>query len=349
MNKDLHTWLSQFIEFDFVDYKSDLSDIVVDLFISDKCNLRCKHCYFGNTQTIGAPLTFQDWKKVIGSFHSEGVRHFHISGRESSLDNRILKIVSYIKNLEGTYTGIVSNGTGQPQFYKTLINEGLDYLEFSIDGTEDTHNYIRGKNTFSKIISLLESLSLHSNLIDISTCLNKNSFDEYFSLIDFCLDLGIRRFFATPFLTKGHGQFLVNFSINPSVYSLLIKKSFSFLKSKSKQKIILKYCVPHEMTFPLIKNGAFFRQQLINYLTNRSGLIYYLKGNIIQISLDLLDIHFLHNISITSDGEVIPCSDYISDSNYVRYSIGNVQKTNISSIIQTRAERIINNLNSLQK
>ncbi len=349
MDKTLHNWLSQYIRFDNVEYKPNLSDLVVDLFISDTCNLQCKHCYFGNTSTIGRLLSLQDWKNVIGALYGEGIRHFHISGRESSLDNRVLAIVSYIKSLDNTYSGLVSNGTGQPLFYRSLIDEGIDYLEFSIDGTEDTHNFVRGKNVFSQTISLLESLSEHSNIIDVSTCLNKNSIDEYFSIVDICLAKGIKKFFATPFLKKGNGKSFTSFSISPLLFSKLIENSFAFLESKPGQRIVLKYCVPHETTYSLIENSDFFRQRLVDYLTSGSEMIYHVNGNLIQISLNLLDVKFLHDISITSDGEVIPCSDYISDNDYTRYSIGNVVKTDLSTIIKARATSINNNLKNLQK
>ena len=348
MNNDLYTWLAQYVRFDSVKYKSSPKDLVVDLFISDKCNLRCKHCYFGNTNTIGSILTSQEWKELINSLYAIGVRHFHISGRESSLDNRIIDIVSYIKDLEGTFSGLVSNGTGQLQFYKDIINVGVDYLEFSIDGTENTHNYIRGKNVFSQTTKLLGSLSQHSNIIDISTCLNKNSLDEYFALIDICMDYGIKKFFATPFIIKGNGESFGFFSISPLVFSQLIENSFKYLESKSGQKIALRYCVPHEMTFQVIEDSDFFRNLLVSYLSDKSNLTYSINGNIIQISLNLLDIKFLNNISITSDGEVIPCSDYISDNNYPRFSLGNVLKTDIITISQKRIETINKFLNSFK-
>lgn len=344
MNKNLQVWLSQFVKFGPISYGTGVDGLVVDLFISDKCNLLCKHCYFGDTQTIGDILTVRDWKSVIDALYANGIRHFHISGKESSLDSRVVEIVSYIKKIEGTYSGIVSNGTGQLHFYKELINEGIDYLEFSLDGTEKTHNYVRGKNVFSQVIDTLESLSSWSDIIDISTCLNKNSYDEYFTLIDILQNCGIRKFFAAPFLAKGNGKTFVPFSISPLVFSQILEKSFTYLESNPEKSMVLKFCIPHGMTFPMIEKSTFFNQILVNYLTGKSDLIYSVCGNLMQISLDLFDIKFLHNISITSDGEVIPCADYICNKNYARYSIGNVMKTDVSAIMQVRADLINNNL-----
>lgn len=106
----------------------------------------------------------------------------------------------------------------------------------------------------------------------------------------------------------------------------------------------MKYCIPHEVTLPMIKNGEFFKQKLVDYLTDKSELTYQINGNLIQIALNLLDIKFLHNISITTDGEVISCSDYIGDSNYLRFSLGNIIKDDISTIIQNRKQAINNSL-----
>lgn len=348
MNKELRKWLSEFVTFDYDNYESDLSNLIVDLFISDKCNLGCKHCYFGDTHTIGNPLSLEQWKIVIDSFYSKGVRHFHISGRESFLDNRVLDIVSFIKRKNGTFSGLVSNGTGQLHFYRSLINEGVDYLEFSIDGTEDTHNYIRGRGVFNEVINTLESLSQFSNIIDISTCLNKNSADEYFTIIELCSNLGIKKFFATPFLESGNGKSFKSFSISPYNYSMLIKESFGYLNKHSNKGIIIKYCIPHDETFKLIENGVFFKQLLVDYLTGQSELILPVQGNLIQIALNLLDVKFLHNISITTDGEVIPCSDFIGYKNYQRFSLGNIVNNNIDTIMLSRTEKIKKSLSIIR-
>lgn len=348
MNKNLRNWLTEYVSFDSVGYESNISNLIVDLFISDKCNLCCKHCYFGDSHTIGIPLSIEQWKSVIDLLYNKGVRHFHISGRESSLDNRVIEIISYIKNKENTFSGLVSNGTGPMAFYKSLIKEGIDYLEFSIDGTESTHNFIRGKAVYSQVMNTLNSLSQFSDIIDISTCLNENSIDDFFSIIDLCSDIGIKKFFATPFLASGNGNFFKSFSISPYNYSKLMENSFAYLKSRPNKQIILKYCVPHEITLPLIKKGDFFKQILISYLTDQSELLYSVDGNLIQIALNLLDIKFLHNISITSDGEVIPCSDYIGDRNYLRYSIGNIVKDEIDTIVQNRTVAIKKSLNKIR-
>ena len=278
MNKELQSWLSHYVSFGPIDLKSGLNELTVDLFISDICNLNCKHCYFGTTRTIGPPLTLKNWKYIIESLYINGVRHFHISGKESSLDNRTIEIVAFIKSLKGTYSGVVSNGTGNHLFYNSLVNEGIDYLEFSIDGLEKTHNYIRGKKVFSQLINLLKSLSLNSNIIDISTCLNRNSIDEYFSLVDICMDFGIKKFFATPYLYKGNGKSFSFFSITPLVLSQLIEMSFKFLEAKPNKKIVMRYCIPHEMTYSMIENSPFFERILIDYLTGKTNLIYQIEG-----------------------------------------------------------------------
>lgn len=347
MNKNLHTWLNQYVRFDTYKYESKLSGLVVDMFVSDQCNLKCKHCYFGKTRTLGSPLSTQDWINVVDSLYLEGVRHFHISGRESSLDNRIIDIVSFIKSLDGTYTGLVSNGTGTISFYRRLISEGVDYLEFSVDGIGETHNYMRGKDIYTQVADLLSSLSEFSEIIDVSTCLNQKSLEEYLVLVDYCRSFGIHKFFATPFLPVGFGKSLDAFAIRPLMYSKLLEKSFDYLEMRPDQKIILKYCIPHEMTYSLIRDGEFVRNKIISYLLGESDLVFKVKGNLIQLSLDLLDVKFTHNITITNDGEVIPCSDYISDNNYVRYSIGNVLREKVSGIIQARADAINENIKKL--
>ena len=350
MDKELHSWLKQFINFGSVISvdKVSLNRVVLDLFVSDTCNLRCRHCYFGTTKTQKERLSSDDWKRVIDVFRAHGVNHFHFSGRESSLDQRILNIVSYIKTNPQSYTGIVSNGTGDYSFYKKAFENGLDYLEFSLDGIKDTHNYIRRFDVYYHVIDNLIRLSDYSNQIDITTCLNKNSLNEYLSLIDTVSKLGITKFFATPFMVVGNGKDLSNFTISPKDFSDLIEKTVEFLKENEGRHLSIRYCIPHEYTFQMISEGEFFKQEILGYLNGVSNLVYRIKGNALQLSLNLFDIDFLNMISITADGEVLPCSDYIGYDNYWHYSIGNVKTDSIESIMHNRIKCINNTINSIK-
>jgi len=348
MNKALYYWLSQYVDFESIDIKPTHKELVVDMFISDQCNLTCKHCYLGKTKTNGRNLSIQEWKETIKSLYNEGVRHFHISGKESSLDSRIPSIVSYIKQFDGTYTGLVSNGTGPSSFYYSLINEGIDYLEFSIDGTEDTHNYIRGNNIYKKVINLIESLSQYNKVIDISTCLNKNSLKEYHQLISILSEIGIKKFFSTPFLLSGNGLDFINYSISPSDFDILVEDTFKYLNSSNKDSLIIKYCIPNSNIMDLVNYNGFIKHLLENYLNGNCDLTTHIGKNLIQVSIDFLDIKYLNELSITFDGDVIPCADYIGDNKYSEYCIGNVLRKDISDILHEREYSINKSLKKLQ-
>lgn len=349
MNNSLRSWLSSFVDFNTLGgvSLSDLSHLVIDLFISDVCNLKCRHCYFGDTSTLGKALDTSEWESIITDLYQRGVRHFHISGRESSLDERVPTIVAFLTAFPGVYTGLVSNGTGPLSFYQSVLDNGIDYLEFSLDGLEATHDYQRRGPVFSKVISLLRDLISYSNKIDISTCLNIHSIKEYFELVEQCYDIGVRKFYATPFYEKGRGRDFSYFSIEPEDYSLLMEHTLSFFQKHEGSGIVIKYCIPHDMTYTLIQNSSFFKNSLTDFLKGKSNLLYRVNGNTMQLGLNLIDIDYVGILTVTNDGEVIPCADDICVKDYNTIGLGNIITDGLDSILSKREEHILNSINTL--
>ena len=55
--------------------------------ITNKCNLRCNHCYNANkyfdeesSEYINANLTLNEAKEIVDKFYSKGFRHIHLWG-----------------------------------------------------------------------------------------------------------------------------------------------------------------------------------------------------------------------------------------------------------------------------
>lgn len=345
MNNDVILLLNEFIDLSELLKNDNIfksNKIVVDLFFSNKCNLNCKHCYFGNTININSPLNFDEWTKTVDSLYEGGIRHFHISGKESALEPHSRDLVYYIKNKADTYCGVVTNGTGPNTYYENLVISNIDYIEFSIDGLEHQHNYIRGKDIFSATVKTISDIVRISstNTINITSTLNNKNWTEYISIISFFTEIGIKRFFAAPFLEKGNGSLIHDLLLSSQQFSQLIEDTFSFLKSTKETGVVIKYCIPHHLIVPMSNENPVIKEIIRKYLLGENDLIFRINGNIIQLSFSFIELDYLNMLIITNDGYVLPCADDISCPNYSNFALGNIRRDSIKEIFEKRQNLI---------
>ncbi len=130
----------------------------VDLFLTNRCNLRCKMCGQwgeGGTSKGLAPeelkgeLTIKEIKAII-----DDVKAFKpnitLFGGEPLLYTDWDKVVSYIKRA-GMRCNMITNGTLLEKNAVTIVNCGIDEIIFSLDGPRKIHDEIRNSvGTFDR-------------------------------------------------------------------------------------------------------------------------------------------------------------------------------------------------------
>jgi MoaA/NifB/PqqE/SkfB family radical SAM enzyme len=122
-------------------------------------------------------LTFEEITQVIDSFYQQGGRCLYLEGGEPFLwhdgQYRVEDIVEYARRL-GFFTVIIyTNGT-------IPIQTSADTVFISLDGLQETHDYLRGPS-FNGIVENIRG-SAHPSLFINFTINNRNK-DE---LEDFC-------------------------------------------------------------------------------------------------------------------------------------------------------------------
>ena len=125
---------------------SDSSPVVASIKITQRCNLHCTHCTWVNKVTHDLPL--ESWKNIIDIIYRRGCFVVFVEGGEPTLRKDLAEIVKYIKN-KGMVCILFTNGT------RKLPDLELDAIWISIDGTEKSHDNIRGKGTYRKIMDTL--------------------------------------------------------------------------------------------------------------------------------------------------------------------------------------------------
>jgi MoaA/NifB/PqqE/SkfB family radical SAM enzyme len=146
-------------------YLNDTSPVVASIKVTQRCNLRCSHCTWVNKVTNDLPLA--RWKQIIDTIYDRGCFVIFIEGGEPTLRDDLPEIVKYIK-AKGMGCVMFSNGT------RGLPDTDVDAVWISIDGTEESHDAVRGKGNYKKVMRTLERYP-EKNIFSLTTLSKTNA------------------------------------------------------------------------------------------------------------------------------------------------------------------------------
>jgi radical SAM protein with 4Fe4S-binding SPASM domain len=146
---------------------------IISIDITERCDMNCKHC---RTTKDGFQFPLSKIKLIIDKISILNPKIIVISGGEPFLRDDIFDIIKYIK-LKDIAIQINSNG----KLIDKLVLEKLkklevDYLQLSLDGVKEKHNYIREEGNYEKIVSLSKIVSNYTKLI-LNTTVSKYNLD----------------------------------------------------------------------------------------------------------------------------------------------------------------------------
>jgi radical SAM protein with 4Fe4S-binding SPASM domain len=124
-----------------------------------------------------------------------GIFDVAISGGEPLIRRDLIEIMEFALGV-GIRLGLGSNGTMlNAQITKELKRIGIDRLQISIDGLEETHDKARRwKGLFRKSINAIQ-FGLHEGITThVCFTAHRMNMDEIPEVIDFCASLGVSRF-----------------------------------------------------------------------------------------------------------------------------------------------------------
>lgn len=139
----------------------------IHLQITRNCNLRCYFCgqwgkkgFFSDAS--GTEMSLDDWKDVIFDIieyrSKTGISPFiMLWGGEPLVSPHFPAIVQLLHE-HGFKIGMVTNGVLIDR-YSQLIDEAVQKIFVSLDGTPEVHNAIRGEDVFEKVTANIRKLT----------------------------------------------------------------------------------------------------------------------------------------------------------------------------------------------
>lgn len=133
------------------------------IYLTNECNLRCRHCAVGHDQTSKRrSLETADVLSVIRNLAEHGTRAITLLGGEVTTERSDLKPILEYCDAIGVRVSINTNLTDYERISPLLSIDALISVVVSLDGlTAATHNRMRGKGSFEKTIANLRLLCDH--------------------------------------------------------------------------------------------------------------------------------------------------------------------------------------------
>ena len=183
-----------------------ISPRFVALEVTEKCNLKCKHCYTSAKATQCKFLPKETVFKLIDELSLYGTEFIAIGGGEPLLYPYIYEVIEYAisKNIE---IELVSNGTLlTDQILNKLKNSGLKYLQVSLDGeSNETYKKIRGRDCFDLVVKNIKRATKLFN-VSISAVLCKPNYDHIFEIAKIAEDAKADSFRVLRLMSVGRGE-----------------------------------------------------------------------------------------------------------------------------------------------
>ena len=149
----------------------------LELIMTDRCNLQCRHCYLGKGRHQDLP--FELIRKIAGEFEEiQGLRLL-LSGGEPLLHPQFWRVNDLVRDF-GFRSVLLSNGTlvTKAVARKLRVHE----VQISLDGMKEGHESIRGRGTFQKALKAIDHLQDSDILVSVATMIHKKNIKEFDSL-----------------------------------------------------------------------------------------------------------------------------------------------------------------------
>jgi radical SAM protein with 4Fe4S-binding SPASM domain len=145
--------------------------------LTDRCNLRCRHCYIG--EGFHQDLPYETILAILKGFEKiQGLRLL-LSGGEPLLHPHFWEINEVL----GGYafrSVLLSNGVliTRDMAKRLCVHE----VQVSLDGMQEGHEAIRGRGTYNKTLSAIDCLQEAGIQVSIATMIHQANLTEFDSL-----------------------------------------------------------------------------------------------------------------------------------------------------------------------
>ncbi|MDR3366473.1 MAG: TIGR04133 family radical SAM/SPASM protein [Prevotellaceae bacterium] len=209
-----------------------------------RCNLQCLHCGSEcKKEAAVKDMPAEDFLKALDEL--KGLVNPHktmivLTGGEALVRKDLEQIGQQLYAREFPW-GLVTNGMLlDEQRLQSLLRAGLRSVTVSLDGLEQSHNWLRGATrSFQQAFHAIQLLTKTPGIrFDVATCVNRKNFDELPQLKEMLWQTGVKEWRIFTIFPIGRAKTHEDLQLEPQSFKVL----FDFIRQTRKEmKIKLNY------------------------------------------------------------------------------------------------------------
>ena len=208
LNRELKLLQKEIAEIEYYDNNIDLNfPLKVQWKVTNKCNLRCKHCYLGKLNH--SELSKKELMSIADKLVNSNVMEVTLTGGEALLVSSLPEIVAlFIENdiKVNIFTNALLLEKFESKVEKLLGRTPNDMLDFfiSVDGLEKSHDEIRGKGNFNKTIKAIKAMVSKGYRITTNAVLSTMNYKEVPELYAMLWKIGVHKIQISNLIDSGN-------------------------------------------------------------------------------------------------------------------------------------------------
>lgn len=183
--------------------------------ITNKCNLKCKHCYLGKLD--GFELPFEKANEIADTIINSNVMEVTISGGECLTYKGIEEIIKrfLINGIKvNVFTNAVLLKNVLDRIDSGILNKNSLLFYVSVDGLKSSHEQIRGKNTFDKTIENIKYAIEKGYPVVTNTVINKINYCDIMDMIVLLKQMGVKDVQLSNLIVQGSADNSMKISLS---------------------------------------------------------------------------------------------------------------------------------------
>lgn len=164
----------------------------IAIYLTDKCNLQCKHCFIEGDPKNTDFLTQSQIDTALKYFSKEKYSKVEFTGGEACISPYLVPSLKIAKKLKYN-TGVNTNGTNV-HLLDQIKPKLVDKLTFSLDGaTAKTNDFLRGKGVFKLCINTIKKAIDMGFYVEAIFTVHKLNYHEITKAIKLLDKIGVKR------------------------------------------------------------------------------------------------------------------------------------------------------------